>query len=225
MWKLFRRLRYWLRSRRMDAELAEEMEFHRALTARDLGAGHAASRRAMGNTTLAREAARAEWIWPWLESFWQDLAYGCRAMRRQPAFTAVALLALASAIGINTSLFTVFNAVALRPWPVKDPARVVNVVNVLLEGERKGALSGFSLAAARYLGDNSKTLSGVIMMRNETAMLVDRRPVSFVSGNYFRVLGVEMERGRDYLVYRDAETDRLAVLVRRRDGHFDLVEA
>ena len=36
---------------------------------------------------------------------------------------------------------------------------------------------------------------------------------------------LEMERGRDYLVYRDAETDRLAVLVRRRDGHFDLVEA
>src|ERR1700681_2591367 len=158
MGKLFRRLRYWLRSRQSDAELAEEMEFHRALTARERGADEAAGRRAMGNTTLARETARGVWIWPWLESSWQDLAYGLRAMRRQPGFTAVALLALGSAIGINTSLFTVFNAVALRPWPVRDPGRVVNIMSVQLDGPLKGATGGFSLAACRYLGAHSRTL-------------------------------------------------------------------
>jgi hypothetical protein len=69
MGKLFRRVRFWIRSRQGDAELAEELEFHRALMeAAD------ASRRAMGNVTLAREDARAVWIRPWIESVWQDAA-------------------------------------------------------------------------------------------------------------------------------------------------------
>jgi len=79
------------------------------------------------NLTLARENARGVWIAPWLEIFWKDLVYGTRMFVRQPAFTAVALAGLGSAIGINTCLFTVFNAVALRPWPVKDPAQAVSM--------------------------------------------------------------------------------------------------
>ena len=75
--------RYWLHRGRMDAELAEEMEFHRAMLAAERSP-HAA----MGNTTLAREDARAVWIWPWLESLWQDACLRFAAMRREPAFTA-----------------------------------------------------------------------------------------------------------------------------------------
>ena len=122
MTRLLRRLQYLLRGSRMDAELAEEMEFHRAMLRKDGG-----ERAAMGNMTLAKETARGVWIWPWLESLCQDVAYAIRTLRRQPGFTATALLALGSAIGLNTSLFTVFNAVALRPWPVHDPSRVVLV--------------------------------------------------------------------------------------------------
>jgi predicted permease len=204
MGKLSRRLRYWLRSRELDAELAEEMEFHRAL----------AGGPAMGNLTLARESARGVWIWPWLESFWQDLAYGFRALRRQPGFTAVALLALGSAIGINTSLFTVFNAVALRPWPVADPTRVVNVIRVLLDGPRKGSSNEFSLAARRYLNDHSKTLAGVISMQNGEVKLADRKlEQTSVSDNYFRVLGVQMERGRGFMDAEDRADDPQAVAV------------
>jgi predicted permease len=205
MGKLSRRLRYWLRSRQLDAELAEEMEFHRALAAREAGGDEAAGHRAMGNLTLARERARGVWIWPWLESFWQDLAYGFRAMRRQPGFTAVALMALGSAIGIDTSLFTAFNAVALRPWPVRDPGSVVNINQVLMDGPRKGATGGFSLAAHHYLAEHSKSLSGVIAMRNgENAKLADRKlELTYVSGNYFRVLGMAMARGRGFLEEED----------------------
>src|SRR5947209_7329808 len=82
----------------------------------------AAAARALGNLTLARENSRAVWLLPWIESLWQDLAYGVRGLRRQPGFTLVAVAALAVAIGLNASLFTVFNAIALRPWPVKDPS-------------------------------------------------------------------------------------------------------
>jgi len=215
MGKLWRRLLYWFHSRQLDADLAEEMEFHRNLAARENGIDDAASRRAMGNLTLARESARGVWIWPWLESFWQDLAYGFRAMRRQPGFTAVALLALSSAIGINSSLFTVFNAVALRPWPVKDPAGVVNIDHVLLDGPRRGSIAGFSLASSRYLGEHSKTLNGVVMMRNgEKVDLAGRKiEATYVSGSYFRVLGVGMERGRGFLAEEDQPGNPEAVAV------------
>jgi macrolide transport system ATP-binding/permease protein len=116
--KILARLRCLFRQRQMDRDLAEEIEFHRQMTS---------DRAAMGNITRAREDVRAVWIWPWLESIWQDLAYAVRNLRRSPGFTLVALLTLGPAIGLNTSFFTVFNGMALRPWPVKDPARIVNV--------------------------------------------------------------------------------------------------
>src|SRR5215469_5688363 len=123
--KFVRRILYFVRQRRMERELAEELEFHRELS----GAA------AFGNMTLAREDARAVWIWPWLQSLWQDAAYASRTMRREWIFTITALLALRSAIGINTSLFTIFNAIALRPWPVHDPSRVVMVHRFTRESE------------------------------------------------------------------------------------------
>src|SRR5579864_8992538 len=119
--KLLRRLRYWLHARQNQAELAEEMEFHGEM----LG-GSAA----MGNATLAREDARAVWIWPWLESVMQDLRYAFRNLRAHPGFTSIAILALGCAIGLNTSFFTVFEAVALRPWPVKDARRIVRIFSL-----------------------------------------------------------------------------------------------
>ena len=145
MAKLLRRLRYWLHRGEMDAELAEEMEFHRAMLA-----DHGGAPANMGNTTLSREDARAVWIWPWLESLCQDALYALRTMRREPAFTVTALLALGSAIGLNTSLFTIFNAVALRPWPVHDPSRVVMVNRFVREGG-----GDFGIAEYRYLAQYS----------------------------------------------------------------------
>jgi len=195
MIKLFRRLRYWLERGRRDAELAEEIEFHRSQLARDGG-----SSAEMGNTTLAREDARAVWIWPWLESLWQDATYGVRTLRRQPGFTIAALLALASAIGINTSLFTIFNAFALRPWPVRDRAHMVTVHRFTREGG-----GDFGIAEYRYLAANSQAFSGLIAMRNGEQVKIEGRPLqlTYASGNYFRVLGVEMERGRGFLDEED----------------------
>ena len=107
--RLLRRLRDILFQRRAEAELAEELEFHRSMN-REAGA--------VGNITQAREDARAVWIRPWVQSVWQDTAYALRNLRRQPGFTLVALTTLGLAIGLNTSLFTVFNLIALRPSPM-----------------------------------------------------------------------------------------------------------
>src|SRR5258708_27327919 len=215
MLRLLNRLGYWLRHRRLEADLAEEIEFHRNMKQRELeGAGlraleaSTASRSALGNVILAREDARAVWIWPWLASIWQDLVYGARNFRRQPGFTAVALLTLASSIGLNTSLFTVFNAIAFRPWPVKDPTRVVNVHSVRYASQGAGT-GGFSLAESRYLSDHTRSFVGLIATREIGGIKVEdgEKPATgdYVSGNYFRLLGVEMERGRGFL----PEDDRL----------------
>src|SRR5215475_576465 len=205
MIKLIRRIRFWLSRSRRAAELSEEIEFHR-----DMLAANGTTPAALGNTTLAREDARAVWIWPWLESLCQDAAYGVRAMRREPAFTATALLALGSAIGVNTSLFSIFNAFALKPWTVRDPARIVTVSLFDRNGGRD-----FGIAEYRYLAAHAQTLSGLVAMRNGEQVKLDDRPLqlTYVSSNYFRVLGVDLERGRGFLDEEDRAGDPQAVVV------------
>jgi predicted permease len=209
MTKLLRRFRYWLHHRQMEAELAEEMEYHRTMLASEGIARHA-----MGNATLAREDARAVWIWPWLESFWQDAAYALRAMRREPGFTLTALVALGCAIGINTSLFTIFNAVALKPWPVHEPSRVVRLNRFTREGG-----GDFGIAEYRYFAQRARAFSGLIAMRNGEQVKLEDRPqkLTYVSGNYFRALGVDMERGRGFLDAEDAPGPPAAVAVISHD--------
>jgi predicted permease len=192
--RILRRLSYFLRQRRAEAELAEELEFHRLMN-KEMGGDP----RAMGNMMRAYEDARAVWIWPWLQSVWQDVAYALRNLRRQPGFTLVALLTLGTAIGLNTSLFTVFNLIALHPWPVKDAARLIRIL-------QNG--SGFSLAEYRDLAAHAEGFAGLAIKRDSNVRLGDDRsddriPCTVVSGNYFRLLGVEMELGRGFLTDED----------------------
>ena len=81
----------------------------------------AESRRLMGNLTLAREDARAERV-PLARRRLAGFPHGPRSAAHQPGFAAVAIGTLAAAIGLNTTLFTIYNALALAPWPVADPA-------------------------------------------------------------------------------------------------------
>jgi predicted permease len=199
MRKLIRRIQYLFRRRQFEADLAEEMEFHLAMKQTE----GPQARRAMGNATLAREEARAVWIWPWLESVWQDLVYGIRTMRRQPAFALVALLALGVAVGLNTVFFTVFNGVALRPWPVRDPGRVADVFHLELTGPRRST-HGFTVVEFRYFQEHSRSFSG-LFLQDQGSVKLDDRPFTamYVSANYFHVLGVQMQRGRGFLAGED----------------------
>jgi hypothetical protein len=205
MLRLLRRLQYWIGQRHAEADVREELDFHRRSMERDFEragqtpqeAAYAAAR-AMGSLAQAREDARAVWIWPWCQSVWQDAAYATRILRRQPAFAVVPLAALATAIGFSVSLFTVFNTVVLKPWPVKDPSRVVAVFAGGPEG-----VGGFSLAEYRYVSDRAKSFAGLAVRSSVIARLGDE-PVGqstrglAVSGNFFDVLGVDMARGRAF---------------------------
>jgi predicted permease len=214
MRNLLRRLRARIRYRRFDADLAEELEFHQAMKQRDLkeeGLNEAEavfkSRRQMGNVTLAREHSREIWVAAWLDALRQDTRYAFRTLRARPGLTVTACTVLVLGIGLNTSLFTFFNAVALRPWSVADPGRVVTAHYSHASGSGRGT-SGFGIAEYRYLRGHAKTFSGMIAWRRSGARLgheeiENQTPFSFVSGNYFDVLGVRMLHGRGFLPDED----------------------
>ena len=190
--KLLRLFRYLLHHRQTERDLAEEIEFHRAMHS---------DPRLMGNMTRAREDSRAVWIWPWLQSVWQDVIYTLRSLRKHPGFTMVALLTLGMAIGFNTSFFTVFNALALKPWPVKDPSHVVIVFPQRLQG-------GFSLPEARYLAAQTRLISGLVATDDWVSHLGFEgfgkgTRMKVTTANFFDVLGISMEVGRGFLPEED----------------------
>ena len=218
MLNLFRRLRYWTHRHDLASDLAEEIEAHRAMKQQQLERSgmpptEAAynSRRALGNMTLAREDSRALWIWPWLESVWQDVTYALRSLRRQPAFTVLAVGTLALGIGLNTAVFDVYSALTMRPWPAPEADRLVKIYSLSardLRARAGGGPGGFSQAEMRYFAEHSRTISGFILTRSgggDRTLGDDDIPTSWVSGSFFNVLGIRMAAGRAFT----PEDDRL----------------
>ncbi len=116
---------------RRDRELDEELESNLQMQIEDnLQRGMSpdearyAALRKFGNVTLVKEETRELWSFVWLEQLWQDLRFGLCQLRRNPGFTAVAVLTLALGIGANTAIFTIVNAVMLRNLPVKNPSQI-----------------------------------------------------------------------------------------------------
>jgi len=116
------------RRKQLDREMAEEMRFHLNQRTADFAADGLASeearfaaQRKFGNAGLLQEQSRDARGFMWLDQFQQDLRYGLRQLRRNPAFTAVVVVSLALGIGANTALFSLVDEVLLRPLSVKNP--------------------------------------------------------------------------------------------------------
>jgi putative ABC transport system permease protein len=92
---------------------------------------HLAARRTFGSVALAEEHAREVWIPRWLDQVRQDIHYGLRTLGRNPGFATVIILTLAVGIGLTTAVFSVVNAVLLRPLPYADGDRIVLVRETL----------------------------------------------------------------------------------------------
>ena len=115
-------------SRRLDDRFDEELQSHvNFATDENIAGGmtpeeaRSAAIRSIGGIVRTREAWREARGFPLLTSLWQDLRYATRSYRKTPAFTIVALLSLALAIGANTAIFGLLNALVLRELPVRDP--------------------------------------------------------------------------------------------------------
>ena len=136
-WKRFRlRLRYLARHSERQQLLWEEMDFHIESMAQDLvGRGmseqeaRAAAHRRFGNMTRNSEEARSVWIVRWMSDLAQDLRQAFRGMRRDAGFTAFAILIAGLGIGASSTVFSVVNALLLRPLPFRDPGRLVWITN------------------------------------------------------------------------------------------------
>jgi len=109
-----------------DLELEAEEQRQHGLSAKE---AHYAALRAFGNPTLIREQTRAAWSWSWLESFASDLKYGIRGMCRNPGSTVFAILIVGLGIGGASTVFSVVNALLLRPLPFSDPKQLVWISN------------------------------------------------------------------------------------------------
>ena len=225
MGRWLRRLAYVLRQSRHDRELREEIEAHRSLRAahlerEGLTPHHAddASRRAIGNVLLAREDVRDIWLGSW-PTFWQDLRYGMRTLRKNAMFTAVAVVTLALGIGINTGIFTVLNGVLFRDLPAPGAHELVSIAQTV-EGGQFTATAGsgtFTISEYHAYRDRAQTLSGVLAHADprETTLGGDVPQEVFgaiVSCNYFSVLQQAPRLGRA-LIAQDCDPSAPPVVV------------
>jgi predicted permease len=153
-----------------------------------------------------------------MESIWSDVRFALRTFVRQPAFTLAVLVTLALGIGANTAIFTVVNAVLLRPLPYPDPERLVRVYPVALEEGSPRA--SFSLPDFRDWRARSTSLdemglystlpSGLVLV-GESGPAVELE-TAYVAGGFFQTLGVPPLLGRTFGPEADEEGLRQVVL-------------
>lgn len=189
MREFLRRIYYLINRRRLDAELQNDMEFHREMAAR-------AGRKNFGNTLRLREQAYEAWGWTWLNRLVQDVRYGVRILLRAPGFTLMAVMVLAIGVGVNVAAFSLFDMIALTPLPVPEADRLVRL-------ERKSPTSYTSeMAYPSFLfyREHARTLSAAMAVLGVPPMQIDDdlqlTSASFVTPNYFTELGTRAAYGR-----------------------------
>ena len=152
----------------------------------------------------------------------QDIRYGFRMLAKKPGLTALAILALALGIGLNATIFTIFDGVMLRPLPVRDAASVVNLY-AEVPGERGAGV--VSYLEYVYYREHNSVFSGVVAFAGGKAFLSGSESAGaqtaqsetiaaqLVSGNFFDVMGANVALGRTFLPEEDETPNARPVVV------------
>ena len=182
---------------RIDEDLAAEVDAHLQMAAEaNVDRGMAptealeAARRGFGNRTLIRESARETWTFHGVETLTQDVRYAWRSLMKNPGFTVVTLLSLTLGIGANTAIFSLINALMIRPLPGVDrPDVLVRLTN-----------GNYSYPLFETLESHRVFANTVAFTQTRTPAAVNGVPqwtqTELVSGDYYAALGVRPMLGR-----------------------------
>ncbi|HYO99512.1 MAG TPA: ABC transporter permease [Pyrinomonadaceae bacterium] len=212
MWlrALMNRVRALWQAEAINHEIDEELQFHIEMcTEENIRRGMTPAeaeqdaRRRFGHLTRIKELGYEVRGGGWLESFWQDIRYGVRMLLRKPGFTFVAVLTLALGIGANTAIFSMVNAVLLRPLPFREPERIMT----LWENNLKDGIERDDVSPANFLDwrERSSSVFEEMAFANPNSLdyLGGGEPetwqAALVSEGFFRILGASALYGRTFL--------------------------
>ncbi|HTD55808.1 MAG TPA: ABC transporter permease, partial [Silvibacterium sp.] len=208
---------------RKDEDLAEEIESHLAHeqddnAGRGLSADEARrqARVSFGNPCVVRERVWRYRSIAWVDDIWRDLRFALRGLRKTPGFTVIAVLVIAVGIGVNTAVFSVINAVLLKPLTYPDPQELVELRNISPQGSFPGAnipkfniwhqqTGIFQQVAAYDFGGAGMNITGGDHPEQIQGM--------HVSADYFAMFGAPVVAGRTFTAAEDSpHGGRVAVL-------------
>ena len=214
-----------LRRRQLDDDLAEEIRLHIQERTDELVAAGAppqeaafAARREFGNATLIEELGREVWRWQAVESLFFDARFAARQLRRSPSFTLAVILTLALGIGANTAVFSVVNAVILRPLPFPEPDRLAALESMDVRGTPHP--TNLSYPTFFDFRRQNRVFDHVVSYRDDEFTLTgagDARHLygQIVSWDLFPMLRVQPELGRGFLPEEEKPGERVAILSHR----------
>ena len=209
-------LRALFRREQVDRELDEELRAYVEMVVEEKMKQGISRREAArvvrlerGSLDGAKETVRAAGWESWVETWWQDLRFSLRMLRKNPGFTAVAVLTLALGIGANTAIFSVFDALLLRPLNYSNPDRLVAIHEAIPALSNLAPLLPVNASHFRYWQKNARSFNQLILLSGNTFTLTGvgdalRVPGARVSWNIFSMLGVQVQLGRTFRPEEDA---------------------
>ena len=202
-------LRSLFRKDEVDRELDEELGAYLEMAVEDKirqGMSRQEALRAVrferGSVEVTKEVVRSSGWESLVQTCWQDLRFGLRTLRKSPGFTAVVVLTLALGIGANTAIFSIVNAVLLRPLPYANPGQLVIVSEAKLEAGISRA--GMSYRTFAELRDTNRVFSAIAGLGGHALVLTGYGEPSEVStvavtSDFFSVLAAEPLLGRVFI--------------------------
>ncbi len=216
-------LRNVIHKKRVERDLDDEIHFYlETLTQQGVAAGlseqeaRRVARLELGSVGSVKDAVRDVRTGAMMERIWQDCRYAIRALRKTPGFTAAALLVLALGIGANSAVFSLINALLLKPLAVTNPERLTGLYS--RDTKHPDSYRAFSYPNYVDIRDNNPAFSSLMAHQPALVGVKDgdntrRAFADIVSSNYFSTLGVPLLKGRPFSIDDEKPGGELTVIV------------